>query len=301
MKKTRKKSVIVVVHDAGGAEIIGAYIRAQGKKTDFIAYGAGPAIKIFRRLKIPLKPIGASSKELTALMKQYRDASYALIAAPGWMTRMEINALEAAKRQGLKAVVYMESWVDERKRFGSPEKGWQRRLPDMFWVGDRYALARIKRQFPHTPVRLVPNKYFKTERARYKLLKDTRRADTILFMSTQGGDSHELLERVLKAAVQKKNPPTVRVRYHPADDRHRYDALIREYRSRVDIEESREKDIVRDLVRARIVVGSETVAMAVSTLCGIKTINLLKPGHRPMLPFEKIVHIKAVGDIARLI
>lgn len=300
-KLTKNPKILVVVHDAGGAEVIGAYIRAHRKESHFIAYGAGPAVRVFKRLKIPLCAIEDSIASIAKAVGRHHDVAYALMAAPGWMTKIELRALEEAKKAGLKTVVYMESWEDERKRFGFPRVGWHKRLPDMFWAGDKYARSSLIKQLPHVPVRLVPNQYFRDEVARYKALKGSNKPDAILFTSTTGGDSHELLENILFAASRNNTVRRVRIRYHPGDNRNSYEALIRKFKDSVCIEESRENDLAKDLLKARTVIGTETVAMVVGVLCGIRTISLVKKDRKPMLPFPRIKRIHSAEEVERLI
>ena len=288
------------VHDAGGAEVIGAYIKKNPKGEHFIAYGAGPAKKIFRRLGLPLHTVGESFAELSKIMVRHPDAAYVLIAAPGWMTTTEINAIEAAKRAGIRTICYMDSWVDERKRFGYPKKNWQRRLPDVFWAGDRYAFDRLQKQFQQTPVRLVPNQYFKNEVQRFRYLKKGKKPDSVLFVSTIGGESTELLRSILTMMAKGTEKNRLRIRFHPADDRTRYDHLIREY-SRVQVEKSKEIDLVRDFVHARVVIGAETMALVIAFLCRIPAIRYVRSGIRPMLPFSDIKLARTPEKATRLI
>jgi len=295
------KKVIVVVHDAGGTEVIGAYIRRNLKREHFICYGAGPAKKIFARLRLPIRPVGASAGDLSRVMRRHTDAKYALIASPGWMTKTEINAIQAAKRAGVKTVVYTDSWLDQRKRFGYPKKHWKKLLPDAFWSGDRYGFEQLKKWFPDLPVRLEPNRYFADEIRHFRAIKRTaKKADAIIFMSTPGEDSSRLFGALLRQLANAERPPRLRIRFHPADRRDRYDALIGAFAHRVHVEKSHEKELVKDLVRARAVIGAETMALVIAALCRIRTINFIPPGTRPILPFEEIAQVRNFRSAARL-
>lgn len=297
--RSKKPRVFVIVHDAGGAEVIGAYIRAHRKDAQFVAYGAGPSVLVFKRLRLPLRPIKDSISSITKVVRHNHDVAYALIAAPGWMTKIEINALEITKKAGLKTVVYMDSWTDERKRFGFSHAGWQKRLPDIFWAGDKYAYANLARQFPHIPVRLVPNQYFRDEIARYKALKRTTKPDSILFTSTIGGDSHELLSKLLRVLSNERHRAHLRIRYHPADKRNRYYGLLQSFKGSVHAERSRERDLVKDLARTRLVVGTETMAMAIAVLCKVPTVSFIKDGAQPTLPFPGVLRFRSMKSLIK--
>ena len=302
-KKVKKlNKVLVVVHDAGGAEIIGAYVRKHQRKAEFCAYGSGPAKNVFKRLKLPLRPIKDTSASIHAVIQRHTDAAYVLVAAPGWMTKIEVRALAAAKRAGLKTIVYMDSWVDERKRFGYPEKNWRRNLPDEFWAGDRYALSNLKKRIPDVLVRLVPNQYSKDNINRYRTLKKMAKPPTsILFASRIGSESCELLEHLLHLLAKKRKKPHLLIRYHPGDEPNGYKALIRGFENRVQITVSREKELVKDLLRARVVIGTETMALAIAVCCGIRTISYLKKGVKGVLPFKRINQIARLSLLERLI
>ena len=301
-RKRNRAKILVVVHDAGGAETIGAYIQKHLSENDFYIYGSGPAVRIFRRLHLPLRKITDDRQEISSIMQRHKDAKYALLAAPGWMTRIEISALEEAKRVGLKTVVYMDGWVDERKRFGYPRRGWKKRLPDIFWAGDMHEEANMRRQFPNIPIRRVPNQYFTNHIKEYRSMKRAAPSpDAVLFMSQDGTHSDELLKGLLNAFVSQKRYVHLRIRYHPVDSRKRYDAILRMFKEKMRVEKSREKDIVKDLLRARVVVGTETNAMVLAVLCGIRTINVLKKGEHTELPFPAIKRVRSATGAARLI
>lgn len=303
--KDKKKEVLVVVHDAGGAEVIGAYIKRNSKHERFAVYGAGPARQVFRRLLVPLKSVEASARELAMLMQRHAGARYTLVAAPGWMTKMEINALEAAKRAGLRTVVYMDSWVDERTRFGYPRKGWQKRLPDEFWAGDRYEFTKLKKQFPRIPVRFVPNQYFKDEVRRFRGMKrKDSLTNEILFMSDvykNRDRSRILFSELLRTLAGCGYDLRIRIRFHPADRRGKYNELIRRFKSRIRVKKSSGKDILQDIARARVVVGVETVALAIAVLCGVPTISLVGQKARPTLPFPDIMRTRSAREAVRLV
>ena len=93
----------------------------------------------------------------------------------------------------------------------------------------------------------------------------------------------------------------MRVRFHPADNRSRFDVLIKKYKGNVRVEKSKEKDIVCDLVRAKSIIGTETTAMTFGALLGIRTVSVLPIGKQPSLPFVSIKRRRdAAGAIALL-
>jgi hypothetical protein len=101
------------------------------------------------------------------------------------------------------------------------------------------------------------------------------------------------LTALLEILARSEVPATVRIRLHPSDDPHRYDAIIARYRSTgaISIVLSKGREIVSDLLSASMVVGEETVALAVSARCGIPTACILEPKARSSMP-KQILRIK---------
>ena len=299
--KRRSSFVLVVVHDAGSAEVIAAYISKHTKHTNFVSYVAGPAERIFRRERIPFHRIQDIKRDIIRVLKKYDNAEYVLLGT-GWMTKIEFETLIEAKKIGIKTVVYLDSWTNFRKRFGYPDQNWRKNIPDELWVGDKYAMSTAKRYFKNTTLRLVPNQYIrnlvKRYRARNKFFSDP---GSILFISGIVSVEEELLKETLIRLSGKDSPSTLRIRFHPTDSRKRYDEIIKRYRGKVYVQKSQEDDIVEDLVRAHMVIGTESMAMAAATLVGINVISVLPVGHKRILPFPDIIRVRNPDEAARLI
>ncbi len=294
------KKILVVAHDAGGAEVIASYIKRSGKRQKFECYIAGPATRIFRRERIPFAHAPEARSSLTKIMRTHDDFEHALIAAPGWMTKTEMNALESAKHAGLKTIVYMDSWGNERKRFGYPKAGWENRLPDEFWAADEYALKILKKEFRGVHVRLVSNHYYRALKERYQ--KHARRAPKpkgILFMSDVVKGSERVLNEFL-SALSKSEEKNIRIRFHPADRRNRYDKIIKRYGS-LHIKKSDQRDIVEDLVLVKTVVGLETAAMVAALAVGKKTICLAHLESEAFLPHKGFIRVSSPRDAVLLL
>lgn len=307
----KKKKVLVVTHDAGGSEIIAAYVKANRAKYKLHVYTNGPGARIFRRLKIPFHRTSENRAEIRKIIRYHSDYSFALLALPGWMTRIEITALEEAKRAGLKTVVYLEDWRMYRERFGYLKRDWKKRLPDELWAGDRPAYELARKQFKGLPisVQYVRNEYFRSVIKRYRLLRKRGYARRILFLSSAWGRDG-VFANLIKCLSESDVRATVRIRFHPADDRRRYDAVIRRYRGRVSVEKSSEKNVAKDLARAQVVVGAQTAVLAIAALCGIPTFDIVSRAQAPSrgrhpswtvrlassLPFPGVIRAKSVQE-----
>jgi len=307
-RNKNQKAVFVLAHDAGGAEILAAFIRKNKKRKHFIVYAGGPARAVFKRVHIPYR-LEPKRAELRKVIEKHRGA-LALLGTGG-PRDIELAALKEAKRQGMKTVAYIDSWtryrerfVDSwksyRERFVYPVRGWQKNLPDEIWVGDIHALALAKRYFTAARIRFVPNQYFATIANLYRsrALK-TSRSKSILYMSAAGRLSEKLLGDFLAECSRRKVAFIVRVRMHPEDRRVRYERIIRLHGQGVRVELSREKDIINDLLRARVVVGPETNALVPAFFAGIRTIRIMPKGENPFLPFQGIIKVKSAKDAVR--
>jgi hypothetical protein len=221
----------------------------------------------------------------------------------GWMTSIESDALHVVKQLGMKHAVYLESWVNYRERFGYPESKWRTNLPDLIWVGDTEALSLAQKYFPKTRVQYKPNRYFTKSIARYReeKAKLTSRPEAILFLSNVAPESTDALKKLLDFLVVSSKPKSLLIRLHPADPKDRYHELLAAYKKKIRIKVSREKDIVRNLIAARLVIGTETVALVVSFLCGVRTVSLISKGKRPQLPFAGILKVQNIERISDLI
>jgi hypothetical protein len=299
-KINKHSSVLVVAYDAGGAEVIAAYVRTH-KQAKYFIYAAGPARRIFRRNGLSTKRAPETRKAVRVLMQKHKDAKFALIGT-GWMTRIEWNALLEAKRAGMRTTAFLDSWINFREVFGYPKKNWRKNLPDEIWVGDNAGLMLAKRYFPHTHVRFEKNRYFADIISRYRIQERTvSRKERILFMSAAGETSERICADFLTAMSHRGISRTVRVRLHPADAPARYKKIIRRTSQGITVELSYGKTLVSDLLSADVVVGPETVALVPAFMLGLKTIRIVPRGEKAFLPFQGIRKVKSAEDAVRKI
>lgn len=289
-----RKKVLVVTHDAGGSEIIAAYVKKHRNRVDFHVYTNGPGARVFKRLCIPFRLIRDERSSIRQVIAKNRDCSLLLTSMPGWMTTIEQMALEEAKRSGMRRAAYLEDWQHYRQRLGYPNAAWKDSVPEELWAGDRVALRIARKQFAGlTLVKSVPNEYFKSVVDAYHAAKETGQA-YVLFLSSAWGKGTVFADLVHFLASERSTVG-VRIRFHPADKRGRYDAVIRKYKGRIHIERSTEKNIVDDLKGAKVVVGTRTVALVLSALCGVETFDIDDEGTRP--PFKHLTRTKNIRNV----
>lgn len=294
----RNKRVLVAANDAGGAEIIGAYVRTHQDGMRYDVYAGGPAARVFKRLGVPFKKIADDEQKIAAIVRRHADADYALFGT-GEMTRIESRAVLAAKDAGVRTIIYLDSWVNYLGRFGFPQPGWKENLPDELWIGDTAGQRLAEEAFPGLRIRLVPNWHFADIAEAFK--KQESAPDEILFFGTSTEGSPEALEGILEELSRAGERISICVRLHPAEPVTRYDALIERYKRTFRIRKSRTKDLVSDLARARIVAGLETMALALAYKVGIRAVCVVPRGTAMTLPFARIRRAGSGQEAARMI
>lgn len=289
--------------------MVSAYVKTHPKNKNFFCYAAGPAKKIFKRKGLAFKILKKNSSILKIIKRPSKFS--ALLTGSSWASPIETEFRIAAKQELIKTIVYLDHWVDYRERFGYPKMKWQDNLPDEIWVGDSHALKLAKRYFK-IPVKLENNLYFKEIIEDYKT-KKSNSADhrAVLFIG-------EPISQALNIFNDKGRPKfgekdilrelfwilnrgsffkTVIIRFHPAEDRRKYDDIINKFSKRIRVIKSTNKMISDDLVRSDIVLGMSSMALAISFLCGKKTISVMRRPLPPCVIPYKITKLRHLGDL----
>ncbi len=294
---SKHKEFFVLAHDAGGAEILAAYIRRRHKDLYHI-YAGGPAEKVFKREDLSYRALPKRSN-LKKILGKHKGATALL--GTSWAHSIEFAALKEAKRQGMRTIAYLDSWLNYRERFGYPAREWRKNLPDQIWVGDRMGLALARKHFPRSRIHFVENLYFAKIITRFKRQTRAVSRRDVLYVSAAGRVSERTLADFLEAMARAGISRTFLVRLHPLDARDRYERIVRREARGLRVELSREKDIVQDLIRARVVIGPETVALVPAVMLGIKAIRIVPKGEKPFLPFPSITRARSAKAAARLV
>lgn len=303
------KSVLVVCNDAGGAEIISAYIKNNLHNYIFFCVIDGPAKKIFR--KKGLKNIVYREKDIEKIFNLKKFDF--LLTSIGWSSNLEYKFLKYAQKISLKTVVYMDHWVNYRERFGYPRKNWRNNLPDEIWVGDRYAKKLALEFFPEVKIRYKANEYFKEIKKNFSLFKikhNYKKKNDFLFISEPVsetlnifGDKNKIffdeykILNILLNFFSKNKLKKIIIRLHPSEDVSKYDTIIRKYKE-LKIVKSVKRNIFDDLISAKRVIGVESMALVVAHLCGKKVFSFFPNKNKKCaIPIKEILKI---GDIKNL-
>lgn len=296
---------LVVSHDAGGAEIISAYVKKNPDHFRFVVIVQGPAEKIFRRKKLVhlfLDKHFETSADVFASL----DKVDGILAGSSWSSSLEKDFVVEGKKKNIPTIVYFDHWVHYRERFGYPRENWQQNQPDEVWVGDGYALEMAQRELT-VPVKVVPNLYFQEIQDEYEQFIQNNKnlypwKNAVLFVSeplsaainTEGDTDnysfteYDVLEQFLRVCLEKNIQRPILVRFHPSERKDKYDTLLGKY-SNLKIEKSRGGNIFEDFLCSEFVVGMESMALVLAIMCQKRVISYLPDyeAHCP-LPLQEI-------------
>lgn len=307
------KNILVACNDAGGANILACFVKANQSKFNFICLVSGPAVKIFKDKGIKIKEDFSTAAE--TLLSNFKRLSLVLTGS-SWSVKREIEFILAARKYNIPSVTFIDHWVNFKERFGFPRKDWQSNLPDEIWTGDRYAYDLAKEFFKKQDIKLKKNWYFKEVRERYDKLRQNKKtkADKILLVSepfaaavNYHGDKKlekqselNIIDTLLENFVGRQF--SIILRLHPSEKAKKYQKIINKYKNSLDIEISANRDPLIDLVRSKYVIGMESAFLVLAVLCGKKTFSYI-PGnaYKCSLPFKQVIKIKNLNKLIRII
>jgi len=289
--------ILVVSHDAGGAEVVSAWVR----KNNFHQYSyclQGPAQSVFSR-KLPWIQI-SDCNELDLV-------SFDLVlTGTSWSSELEKRMILQAKDNGVKSAAYLDHWIHYRERFGYPAENWLEHLPDEVWCGDEYAM-RISSDcgIPTQKLRFVENQYFVQIKEEAEAYSHEVLPESILYvcepvsehMKKEHGDEFYLgyneftaMEFFLKTVLRSdKRSGAITVRLHPSEKKGKYDQIIAFFGNDLHIGISNDVQLYEDIQRAETVVGCESMALVVALLLNKKVFTVIPPQGVPCrLPHAEI-------------
>lgn len=306
------KKILVACHDAGGAEVVSAYVKSKTDARRYFCLISGPAKKIFLRKKLENVIDAGTIKNLENFFEKIGPVEMVLTGT-SWGSTWELEMIQEAKKRGIKSVAYLDHWVNYRERFGYPRENWKNNLPDEIWIGDVYAQTIARKQFGKFPLKLVNNRYFEEVKNEYALAEQQWRGDRggVLFVGeplssaiNSFGDTvynqnseKQILTDILAWLVKIDFMGKVIVRCHPAEQANKYDDVIKKFQSVLNIKKSNRKNIFADLVATRYVIGMSSMFLVVARLCGKKVVSFLPWGDCP-LPNHGIFKIKKREELA---
>jgi hypothetical protein len=272
-----KQKVLLVAHDAGGAEILSAWYRNNLERFYFMHILGGPAEDIFLR-----DHSGVRCTNLDVINEF--EADDFILTSTSLENDLERNAIAKARELGVRCISFLDHWDLYRERFGN-EENWEGNLPDEIWVGDNYAYEyAIKEGFPRDVLKLVKNPYFEAvkafkndcvktpESSRKRILylcEPISRKLNVTFSGTVADYDNEvqILESFLKTVDQHPNEiEIITLRLHPSEEFVKYQKLVENYGDKIPLEVSTERLLHNDILKHTTIIGVESNALVVGVL-----------------------------------
>lgn len=295
--------LLVVAHDAGGAEILSALLVQHPHWQVEVVLG-GPAEAIFKR-KLGAVPPQSSSQLETAVAR----ADWVLTGS-GWQSMLEWDAIRLARETGKPVATFLDHWVNYRERFIRQGKEC---LPDQIWVGDVHARDLARRLFPQVTIALHENPYFQELRADWAHMppRAEQGGKNLLFIgepiaahakAQYGDEKHwgytemDALQYFLQQVPRLwKEPCRITIRPHPSEGSDKYQALLAH--SGLPIEIGTAPGLKDEIAAADAVFGCNSMALVMANLAGKPVYCCIPPGGPHCnLPLEGI---KMLRDIVQ--
>jgi hypothetical protein len=287
--------LLVACHDAGGAEIVAAWLARRRGEDELRTVLSGPAVRIFAHR------LGDAIERLPELPPL--DGLDLVLCGSSATSDLERRAVRAARAAGVPSAVWLDHWVFYRERFvldGALV------APDEVWVTDADAARRAAQAVPGARIVVKGNPYLEEAAAEIRALSEPHGGgERILYVTEPtaeaalldtgdpmgwGYEERDVLARFLERLARAPVPPAaVRVRPHPAEPRGKYAATLAAFAGRLPVALSEGGSLAGDCAWADTVAGCETMALVVALAAGRRVISVIPPGGRPLsLPFEAI-------------
>lgn len=275
--------VALVSHDAGGAEILSAWLRQADVRQENVFFVlAGPAQKIFAK-KLGVLVHSELSEALT-------HADWVLTGT-GWQSQLEWEAIHLAQKLGKPVAAFLDHWVNYRERFIRDGKLC---LPNQIWVGDAEAKKIAQRNFPESVIALHPNPYFAEIRKQFAQFAARPAVQNSHFLyvcepiaehavKQFGNAKHWGYTEFDALAYFLENAPRlssqlqeITLRPHPAEAPDKYDAILQRYDLPIKI--GGKQDLIDEIAAADSVFGCHSMAMVIATLAEKQVYCCIPPG-----------------------
>ena len=299
-------AVLLVSHDAGGAEILAAWRRKNKESFSFQHCLEGPARRVFARHFGALDLVGLEA------IDRLTPGSW-ILTGTSLEANLERDAIARSRSQGTRCVSFLDHWDLYTERFGSLE-GWRSHLPDEVWAGDSYARDKALRDgFPPERLRLVDNPCFEWIRSLAPARSDVPGGQRVLYIcepvslklkaafgpgAAAYDDEVTNVRKFLKSLGGREAAGwTATLRPHPLEKPAKYEALLTDAPAG-SVAVSREPDLLADLRAHDVVVGVESMGLVIALLLGKDVFSCVtgKP-YEISLPHRELKRITAYEQL----
>lgn len=281
--------LVVVAHDAGGANQIIAMLLANGGANGIRAYMDGPALGLWKR--------AFPAHKLSMSLENALEGASSLLTGTGWAGDLEYSAIRLGRESGVRTVAVLDHWVNYPDRFVRDGNAVS---PDAYWVVDEYAEEIARGYFPSEKVHLINNYYLRQQVSEIKFVADEQ--PTLLYvlepMRNDWGrglaGEFQALDYLLNNISKLHLPKNIRIllRPHPSEDREKYNDWIGTNLN-IDIQLDDSSSIAAAVSYSKWVAGCESYALVVALAAGRTVFSTLPPwAPTCRLPHDGIIHIR---------
>jgi len=295
--------IAVVCHDAGASEILLSYIKAHINEAEWTLYALKGS---------PFEKI-AVSHGLNTETSLDLEGCNALFFGTGWQERIERPFVKEARRRHIPSFAFLDHWSSYRERFDYPNEQWEENLPDYTVVSDEKAQqTAVLCGLPE--VLRVNNYYLQTQIASFKD-EEIALTDNLLFLSEPtdqvalntykdknywGFTQHSALEEILNNFEQFKCKG-LHIRLHPSEKQHNYAKILKKFpHIKSQIYSAALYPLEKDLLRSKIVIGFDTMALYTAALLSKPIVSYLPSNNREfLLPLPNSHQLRSLSGLTQ--
>ena len=273
----RKKKVLIVCNDAGGANFIKSFLKYEKIRCKY--YLTGSAVKIFKKKNF--------YKSLIKSVKK----SEIIITGTDWplkiskkLTNLQLRALNYSNIYKKKSITFIDHWWSYKSRFIKNNK---LILPSEIWSFDKESTLKAKKEFKNlTKIRAVNNYYF-LDFKKNKKKKLKKKKFHIIYVSsnfngTNKNSENDLDKRLLLNFIKKKEKINVIKNYsidiltHPSESFKKYMYFSNKKIYKIRIINRGNLKIQTILNKYAHIVGSESMSLVIGKILGLTVFNNVK-------------------------
>lgn len=253
-----ESSLTVISHDAGGANVLEAFIRAHNLRVENFILG-GPAIQIFNSLSIDKKNYPTKKFEV-------------ILASTGWQTDFEIKQISSARARGKRVIVFLDHWTnfDQRLRLET-----SRVFVSEIVTFDEKALKIASEVFLESKIFSSINYYLQEQAMLVTRLRQgiSEPKFDFLFIGEPIRDKSYLEEDAFqfflaKIAEMGSSTSSIAVRPHPSQRIEKYYAMVSR-NPNCSIQITQHTTLFEDLSNAKAIFGCYSMALEVAKMAKI--------------------------------
>jgi len=270
--------ILIVAHDAGGAEIVSAWVKANPLNQYYFIL-EGPAVAVFSR-----KILNIDNYCVDELVEVFSKIEFVLTGT-SWGSDLERNVIKASRKQNIFVASYLDHWVNYLERFLCDGEVC---LPNEIWVGDSDAENLAKNIFKETPVRMEPNQYYVEVKNEYKKIVAPSRSKkyNLLYIcepveaasvwKTGNKNSRNYTEfsaleyffNKLNLLKLSENLEKIKLRLHPSEHKSKYDRVMETAQKKClcEMDVSENTSLLEDYAWADYVVGISSMALVIAAM-----------------------------------